>query len=144
MQMYRTAAVVLLVAQTGCAATAVMREPRSELAATQSGRTIVTQSDGARVLLSGARVRADTIFGMDSRGRFYSLALRHAETIEVRKFSLARTAILGAGLVVGMTMLVVMSGGGSGPVQFVFTDCDKWQDSTACRPTMKLFSKVLH
>jgi hypothetical protein len=129
----KTAASMLLAAQVGCTAPRLVRSPASELAAAREGHTVVTQSDGVRVSIRDAFVRGDSIFGTDSRGRRYRLPLREAETIRVRRMSMARTALLGAGIAatLGIAVILVRSGG-SGPVQFVFTDCDKHPDSLAC------------
>jgi hypothetical protein len=130
----RGAALVVLAAQAGCATSQVVQTPASELASVHMGRTIVTQTDGARVALMDAQVRSRTIFGLDTRGREYSLPLGSAEKIEVRKVSVARTAALGVGIVAGMAAIGMLARGGNGPVKFVFSNCSKWPDSLACQP----------
>jgi hypothetical protein len=128
------AAVALLVAQTGCTALQVVHTPGSELATAREGKTTVIQADGRRVALTGAHVQADTIYGMDMRGRKYKLSVHDAEAIDVRRFSATRTALLGVIVVAAATGVVMAARGGNGPVQFVFTNCSKFPDSMACQP----------
>jgi hypothetical protein len=131
---YGTVAVVILISQTACAGSRVLQSPRSELAASREHRIWVTQTDGSEVVVASPRIRGDTIFGLDQAGREYSLALRHAETIKVRKVSVTRTAALGVALIATGIAIKFMAKGGQGPVQFVFTDCDKHPSSLACQP----------
>lgn len=130
----RTVTVLVLFSQAGCAASRVLQSPRSELATPREHRIWVTQTDGSEVIISSPRLRGDTIFGLDPAGREYALALRHAETIKVRKVSVAKTAALGVGLIATVAMIKLLGSGGKGPVQFVFTDCDKHPSSLACQP----------
>jgi hypothetical protein len=134
MRIYRTVALVLLLAQAGCSTTRVLQSPATELATRHATRIWVTHRDGAQVIIDSPRLRNDTIFGTLVTGRKYTLPLGQAETISVREISTPKTIMVGVGVLATVVAIVLLVRGGAGADKFTATDCDKRPTQPECMP----------
>jgi hypothetical protein len=106
----RAVAALLLTGQAACLTgpRLVNAPPKDYLVANQPERVWATLSDGERLVIDGATVVSDTVFGFAQSGQGVVIPASNLQEIRVRKISLLKSAIIPAGLATGAVALFVL------------------------------------
>jgi len=110
MRSTRAIAALLLAGQASCMTgpRLVSDAPKDYLIANNPERVWVTLADGKRVVIDGATVVADTVFGFAEGGEGLVIPAKNVQEIRVKKLSLLKSAIIPAGLAASAVSLFVL------------------------------------